>query len=94
MLFNGVECVLDMGDVVNSMKDNTMCVDYIVNRTHTTDRNSQGSGVYMEKKDLLPDMWWVLPLSRIILRNVDRRGKHGIVLLTRATILARGHRLE
>lgn len=48
----------------------------------------EGSGVYVTNKDLLPDLWWVVPLSIIILRDVDRRGDYGIVLITRATILA------
>ena len=32
-------------------------------------------------------MWWVVPLFIIILRDLDRRGEHGIVFITRATTL-------
>ena len=47
-------------------------------------------GVYFTKSDWLPDMWWVVPLSIIILRDLDRRDEHGTVFTTRATTLLSG----
>ena len=48
------------------------------------------SGVYFTKSDWFPDMWWVVPLSIIILRDLDKRGEHGTVFTTRATTLLSG----
>lgn len=54
----------------------------------------EGSGEYVTHKALLSDMCWVVPLSGIILRDVDRRGEHGVDLITQVTTLVRGDRLE
>ena len=54
----------------------------------------EGSGEYVTNKSLLPDMWWVVPLSNIIVREADMRGEHGIDLITRATTLSRGNTPE
>ena len=40
-------------------------------------------------RDLLPDMWCVVPLSKIMVRDEDMRCEHVIDLMTRATILGK-----
>ena len=51
-------------------------------------------GVYLTKSDLLPDIWLVVPLSRIIFSDFDTVGEHWIGFIRRATILARDERLR
>ena len=94
MLFNGVEGAFNLRDVVYVVEDNTVGIDDVVDSTISANRDSGDGvpqqdkfGVYVTNRDLFPDMWWVVPLSIIILRDLDRRDEHGIVFITQATTL-------
>ena len=53
-----------------------------------------GSEEHVVNKALLPDMWCVVPLSNIMVREVDMRCEHVIAFITRDTTLGKEYSRE
>ena len=64
-----------MGIVVTPSPSMTNCLD--------------GSEEHVINTDLLPDIWCIVPLSNIVVREADMRCEHVIDLITRATIFGK-----